>query len=183
LSKQKNIVLRVAITGPESTGKSTLAAQLAEHYNTVCTSEYARQYLDQLSRPYECGDLLEILDGQMNEEETKQSEANRLLFCDTDPIVLKIWSAYKYGSVDAKIQLEVLNRSYDLYLLTDIDLPWEYDKQREQPNKREYFFDLFEHELKSKQANYHIVRGGNDLRLKSAIGIVDDFVGTKPGQI
>jgi len=175
----RNEIVKIAITGPESTGKSTLTKQLAKYYQTVCTSEYARKYLDQLNRPYERDDLLQILHGQIAEENAQAKHARQVLFCDTDPIVLKIWSIYKYGSAHSSINSEATNRDYGLYLLMDIDLPWKYDSQREHPNKRQYFYDLFEQELKARQANYRIVYGHGDQRLRSAIEIVDDFFNPK----
>ena len=165
----------MAITGPESTGKSTLSNQLAKYYQTVSTDEYARSFLDSLERPYEKKDLLEIANGQIREENSKQLAANRLLFCDTDLLVIKIWSEYKYGSLDPKILSEIGKRNYDIYLLTNIDLPWKYDIQREHPDKRAYFFNLFQKELKSIHANYHIIQGENDQRLKSAVKVIDAF--------
>ena len=85
----KNEILKVAITGPESTGKSTLSVQLADHYQTVSTVECARSYLDRLSRPYEKDDLLKIARSQIAEENSKLVYANRVLFCDTELIVIK----------------------------------------------------------------------------------------------
>jgi len=176
LNLTKPKIVRIAITGPESTGKSTLSNQLADYYKTVSTVEYARSYLDALERPYQKHDLLEIAKGQIEEENSKQLVANRLLFCDTDLLVIKIWSNYKYGIVDPFILSEITKRDYDLYLLADIDIPWEPDKQREHPTKRAYFFSLFENELKSAHANYHIIQGPIQERLKNAIKFIDNFI-------
>lgn len=176
--KKKNII-KVAITGPESTGKSTLARQLADHYNTVWVHEFARSYIEQLDHPYEKEDLLEIAKGQISEEEIAESKANDILFCDTELLVIKIWSKYKYGTVDPKILSEINKRSYDLYLLTDIDLPWEFDSQREHPENREYFIKWFERELKEFNANYYIIHGNKGKRLTTSIRIIDAFLRQK----
>ena len=77
--------------------------------------------------------------------------SNNYLFCDSELTVIKIWSEYKYGSIDPLISTEHNKRSYDLYLLLDIDLPWEYDSQRENPERRKYFFDWFEKALVGKK--------------------------------
>jgi NadR type nicotinamide-nucleotide adenylyltransferase len=175
VKRDKDKILKVAITGPESTGKSTLSDQLADHYHTVSTVEYARSYLHQLNRPYERHDLLKIAKGQIEEENSKLLHANRMLFCDTDLVVIKIWSMYKYGVLDPFIEAELGKQHYDIYLLTDIDLPWYPDVQREHPDKREYFFKLFRSELEAIQANYHIISGSKRERLHNAIRVVDDF--------
>lgn len=166
-------ILRVAITGPESTGKSTLAKQLAEHYKTVWVPEFARTYIDQLSRSYTQKDLFEIAVGQINEEDGLANKANTLLFCDTELLVIKIWSDYKYGFVDPALLTQIKQRRYELYLLMDVDLEWEYDPQREHADKRVYFFNLFKNELENIGANYHIVNGSSEARLRNAINAVD----------
>ena len=112
---------RIAITGPESTGKSKLAQNLAGHYHTVFVPEYAREYIDNLNRPYNQEDILEIArarqDGRRGGKEGK-----RILFCDTELIVTKIWSEVKYGICDPWILGEIESRKYDLYLLCYIDI-------------------------------------------------------------
>ena len=182
MDRKKSDIIRIGVTGPESTGKSTLSSQLANHYQTVSTTEYARIYLDALDRPYGQKDLLEIAKGQVAEEEARQAVANKLLFCDTDMIVMKIWSIHKYGTVDPYIIYELGKRRYDIYLLTDIDIPWIYDKLREHPTKRTYFFDQFESELKLINANYHIIRGSEEERLLKAIKIIDDYISSRDVQ-
>jgi NadR type nicotinamide-nucleotide adenylyltransferase len=168
-------VKKIAITGPESTGKSTLARKLAEHYKTLWVPEYARTYIDQLDRPYEQHDLNQIAKGQIFHENEFISKSNKFMFCDTELTVLKIWSAYKYGNVDSYILSEYKNSSYDLYLLLDIDLPWEYDSQRENPDQRKYFFDWFEKELRLKGANYQIINGNADERLENACRAIEHY--------
>lgn len=176
MSENRNKLIRIAITGPESTGKSTLSKQLAHHYDTVWAREFARTYIDKLDRPYDKNDLLEITKGQLNEEDTMAKKANQLLFCDTELLVIKIWSEHKYGRVDSYIISEIEKRHYDLYLLTYIDLPWRQDDQREHPEKRDYFFDWYKRELKSMGANYHVIQGSNEERLNNSIYIIDHLL-------
>jgi NadR type nicotinamide-nucleotide adenylyltransferase len=166
-------IIRIAITGPESTGKSTIARKLAEHYKTVWIPEFARTYINQLNRPYKEHDLIEIAKGQISHEKELISKANKYLFCDTELTVIKIWSEYKYGNVDPDILSEYYKTSYDLYLLMDINLPWKYDPQREHPEKREFFFDWFESELKAKQADYHVIGGSDEERFENACMVID----------
>lgn len=161
------------MTGPESTGKSRLARQLADHYNTVYVPEFARGYIDSLGRPYEQHDIVEIARGQLLAEKRAKATANRFLFCDTELIVTKIWSLHKVGSCDPFILENILENRYDLYLLCDIDLPWEQDPQREHPHLRKFFFDWYKKELEGYGFPYEIIRGMGQQRLERAIVIID----------
>ena len=92
------MINRIAIIGPESTGKSTLAKELAEYYKTVYVPEVARFYIDELKRSYNQNDLLEIAKLQCDEEDKLLHQANEILICDTNLLVIKIWSEFKYGN-------------------------------------------------------------------------------------
>jgi NadR type nicotinamide-nucleotide adenylyltransferase len=168
------MIRRVAITGPESTGKSTMAEKLAHHYHTVWVPEYAREYIDGLGRPYDFNDIIEIAKGQYTREEELVSRANGLLFCDTDFIVLKIWCEFKYKICPDWILDKVNNHIYDLYLLPAIDLPWECDPQREHPHLREELFSLYRDELTNRRLNFSIITGEGDSRLDNAVRAVDE---------
>jgi NadR type nicotinamide-nucleotide adenylyltransferase len=183
-------VLKIAIVGPESTGKSELAAALAAHYKTPWVKEYAREYLTNLNRNYNYDDLLEIAKGQVLAEKKtiKNTTDNispmgpdsygdrRLLFFDTNLTVVKIWSEYKYGICDEWITSEVKNRKYDLHLLTDIDLPWQADPLRENPDNRKELFDLYFNELKHQQVAFEIVKGLGTERIRNAITIIENLL-------
>lgn len=166
---------RIAVIGPESTGKSEVCQHLARIYQTEWVPEYARFYLDRLGRPYEKEDLLEIAKGQVIWEDDKAEEAGEYLFCDTNLIVMKIWSEHKYGSCDPWILEELSNRTYDFYLLGNIDLLWRPDPQREHPKLRKYFFDLYENYLKDRNLSYGIVSGIEDMRVKCAKDLIENF--------
>jgi NadR type nicotinamide-nucleotide adenylyltransferase len=160
---------RIAIIGPESTGKSELAGQLAREYETEWVPEYARFYLDRIFRPYEESDLLEIAKGQLLWEDDKASYAKNLLFCDTNLIVIKVWSDHKYGRTDPWILEQLERRQYDHYILSDIDLPWRPDPQREHPQMRKHFLDIYRKYLEDHQLPYSVAVGEEGDRLKSAI--------------
>lgn len=166
---------RIAITGPESTGKSRLAIQLAGYYNTVYVPEFARGYIDSLDRPYEQGDIVEIARGQLRKEQEMAMKANRKLICDTELIVTKIWSLHKYGSCDPFILENILHNQYDLFLLCDVDLPWEQDPQREHPHLRKFFFDWYKRELDGYGFRYEVVFGMGPQRLERAVAYVEDL--------
>ena len=166
-------IKRIAVTGPESTGKSQLAAQLARHYNTVYVPEFARDYIDRLDRPYNQHDILLIAKGQLRSEEEMVGQANKLLICDTELIVAKIWSLHKFGNCDPFIRTHIRTNVYDLYLLCDVDLPWEQDPQREHPTLRKYFFDWYRRELDNYGFPYEIIRGMGQQRLELAVAVID----------
>lgn len=165
--------IRVAITGPESTGKSMLTAQLAMHYNATMIVEYAREYLDRLSRPYDYDDILKIAKGQLAMENAVLHSTEKFLFTDTEAIVTKIWCDVKYGRCHPWILEQIRNHPYDLYLLCNIDLPWMDDPLREHSDKRNYLFNLYQEELMQRKLPFSIISGSGDNRLKQAIKVID----------
>ena len=168
-------MIKVAITGPESTGKSTLASALASHYHTIWVPEFARDYLNNLGRPYSFEDVEKIAFGQINTEDKLTATANNILFCDTELSVIKVWMQYKYHFVPDWINAEIAKRHYDLFFLCDIDMPWEPDPQRENPDLRRFFFDWFVKEIESNNQNYKIVSGNQQKRLQAAVEVIDQL--------
>jgi NadR type nicotinamide-nucleotide adenylyltransferase len=171
-----NAIIKIAVVGPESTGKSTLSAQLAEHFNTVWVPEYAREYLTHLGRTYNLDDLYTIARGQLEAETRLAHEANQLLICDTTLTVIKIWAKHVFAVFPDHIEALYKPEQYALHLLTDIDVPWEDDPLREHPQQREHLFNLYEQELKIKHIPYTIIRGDRDQRLRSAIHFIEEHL-------
>ncbi|MBN2236510.1 MAG: ATP-binding protein [Bacteroidales bacterium] len=169
------MLYKLAIVGPESTGKSKLAEQLAAYYNTKFVPEIARDYLNGLGRNYTENDLLQIAKKQQDAITKAQSQANTFLFVDTELLVIKIWSQVKYKKVHPWILDQFKEQDFDLFLLTNNDIPWEADPLREHPNKREYLFKLYEKELKKEGLHYKIIGGQGQERILNAIKIIDDF--------
>lgn len=169
-------IKKVCIIGPECTGKSELATVLAKYYQTACVAEYARAYLNKLGRPYEQYDLTKIAHGQVRMEDEWMSEAKRVLVCDTNLLVIKIWSEHKYGNCDKEILELIKNRSYDLYLLTYIDVPWEADPQREHPDKREHFWHLYKNEITHSGIPFIEIAGTRDERMQKSIAAIDTML-------
>ncbi|MEX2514025.1 MAG: ATP-binding protein [Cyclobacteriaceae bacterium] len=168
-------IKKVVVIGPESTGKSTLTAALAKHYQEPWVPEYARDYLYSLNRGYHFEDLLKIAKGQIEKEIELEEKADGLLFCDTDLHVIKVWSEHSFGKLDPWIKETMTSRRYDLYLLTDIDVPWEPDPLREHPHPkmRKYFFDLYHEYLKATGVPYLKISGDPQARLNAGIQAVD----------
>jgi NadR type nicotinamide-nucleotide adenylyltransferase len=157
---------KVVVIGPESTGKSTLSEKLANDFNTVWTPEFAREYIAQLTRPYVQSDLLAIAEGQLALEQEQLQKADKVLICDTDLYVVKVWSEHKYGDCDARILEAIARQSCDLYLLTYIDLPWEEDPQREYPDPemRNYFYQVYRDIVMQSDTPWVDVRGSFEAR-------------------
>ncbi len=163
------MIKRVAITGPESTGKSWLAKRLAAYFNTVWVEEYAREYLVEKGANYKFEDVVNIAKGQQKKEQELLLKANKFLFCDTEPMVTKIWSEVVFNKYDKWIENEIANNPYDLYLLCYSDLPWEPDPLRENPYNRKELFELYLNELSTRGYNYWIVKGEGEARFESAL--------------
>jgi NadR type nicotinamide-nucleotide adenylyltransferase len=143
--------LKITITGPESSGKTTLARQLAEAFDTLWVPEYARDYIDQLDRPYRESDLLEIAEGQVAREDEYAEKNQTLLFCDTSLEVIKIWGEFRFQRCHPWILEQLVIRQPDLYLLCTPDLPWGYDPQRENPDDRDILFEIYQKELAGRR--------------------------------
>ncbi len=172
-AQPKSKIRKVAIVGPESTGKTVLAELLADHFQTEWVPEYARDYLDRINRPYTRDDLEIIALEQINMEDRMEKNADKLLICDTTLLVIKIWSEFKYGDCPEWILDEVKHRYYDMHLLTYIDIPWVQDPQREHPHKRQFLYDLYVRELQQLGIDYIEIRGPLQERLNRSIGEIN----------
>ena len=168
-------LIKVAIVGPESTGKTFLAQKLAGHFDTHWVPEYAREYLDKTGGEYEQSDLLKIARGQVDLEDKLAEKSRNLLICDTNLLVIKIWSEHKYQNCHPWILQEILRRKYDLHFLCDIDLPWQEDPQREHPHLRTYFLDRYQTELTNLKVPFHMIRGNEMKRFHAAVNAIDNL--------
>lgn len=166
-------MISIAIVGPESTGKSTLSKSLAEYYQTLWSEEYAREYLTELVRPYKQSDLLEIAAGQLELANKAKQKANGIVFHDTDLLVIKVWSEFKFGDCDPWIIEQYELNKADLYLLTDTDIPYEDDPLRENPSQRGELFEIYEQELIKSEANYQVIKGGLAERLDQSVQYIN----------
>ncbi len=180
LQKPINIV-KVVLFGPESTGKTTLASQLAYHYQTVWAPEYARNYLQKKwnnkRQVCEHNDLIPIAIGQMKLENKLAKRADKVLICDTDLLETKVYSEEYYdGVVDRDLEAAANKNQYDLYLLTYIDIPWKLDSIRDRPGQRENMFNAFENTLKKFDRPYILLKGDEETRFKKAVASIDEVL-------
>lgn len=165
---------RIAITGPESTGKSTLSAQLAEALDCPWRPEAAREYLNDLGRPYEEADLMQIFRKQHQAENALLRPFPEFLILDTEETVLRIWSEEKYGRCDLRILQSLAENPPDLYLLTGIDLPWEPDPLREHPDPadRLRLWKAYQDAVIASGKPWRALEGSPEQRLKAALEAV-----------
>lgn len=174
-------IIRIALFGPESTGKTTLSKQLAHYYDTVWVREYAREYLQEKwnneRKTCELEDILPIAYGQMALENKWVKRADKVLICDTDLLETMVYSEQFYdGKADEKLRIAAINNTYDLYLLTYIDTPWEADDLRDRPHQRLEMFKAFEKALIDFNKPYLLLKGNKQERLDKAITAIDKLI-------
>ena len=181
---------KIVIIGPESTGKSTLCQQLAEHFETVWCPEYAREYLLTNGKDYSYTDLLTIAKGQIAGEENwaelLEKRAAPLLeqdydipyFIDTNMVVMKVWAEFVFNKCHPYIEDQLAKRKYDHYLLCQPDLEWEKDELREYPDleTRERLFFIYKNYLEQQSVPWTLIKGKNDDRIQSAIHTVNKIL-------
>lgn len=160
---------KIAVVGPESTGKSAVAQFLAQQLHTVCVPEYARYYCQHLNNQYTVEDEVNMFYGQIALEEALFPLAkNHLLICDTTIMTVKIWCDYLFGDTPKHVKDEIATRHYNHYLLMDIDLPWEDDPLRDFPDQREHFLEVWKKELGALGSHYTVISGQGDARFENA---------------
>lgn len=169
---------RVCVFGPESTGKSTLTRDLARHFDTLYVHEYARPLLDFKDGRCDYEDIERIARGQAAAEDALAPRANRVLFCDTDPLTTSIWSDVFFQKCPAWVSEEAALRTYDLYLLLDVDVPWVNDGQRYFPDdpRRRAFFERCRDTLDALARPRVLIRGDWPERLAHAIAAVKQHI-------
>ncbi len=167
-----NPIKRIALLGPESSGKSTLAFALAEHFSSGWVPEFAREYLANKNGQYQYADLTKIAQGQLASEQKILQEANQFLFCDTELLTIKIWSEAKFKICHQWIEKELTQQTYDLYLLCKPDFDWCPDPLRENPTQGAVYFELYQKALLERKWPFKVMAGPHDTRLKQAIEAV-----------
>src|SRR5436305_12999388 len=178
------MIKKIVAIGPESTSKSTLCKELAEHYNTIWCPEYAREYLNQNGVKYNYDDLKKIAQGQLmiedyfaeklNAESLTLKAEGSLLFIDTNMYVMKVWYEYVYNKCEQLVLDEIAKRKYDLYLLCNIDLPWIDDPMREYPEEqpRIELYNIYKDLLINQSTLWVEINGNYNERVQKAIAAV-----------
>lgn len=173
---------KIVIIGPESTGKSTLATQLSQHYNGLWVPEYAREYLLLHGKDYSFEQLLDIAEGQLQLETahlerstTEENDKVKFIFLDTDMYVMKVWCEFVFGKCHNRILDEVVKRKYDLYLLCSTDLPWVKDELREYPDlaARQKLYHMYKDIMVNQDVPWVDIKGNYEERFQVAVNAID----------
>ncbi|MDP2089075.1 MAG: ATP-binding protein [Flavobacteriaceae bacterium] len=181
LRQKPSNIIKIVLFGPESTGKTTLSKLLANHYKTEWVPEYAREYLqnkwDLEQKTCEPHDLVPIAIGQISLENELSKKATDLLICDTDILETMVYSQTYYGNfVDPILEEAAMANTYNLYLLTSIDIPWEKDDLRDRPEQRQEMFKAFENALINYNRSYVLLTGDTINRFKKVVKIIDELL-------
>ncbi len=172
---------RVVVTGPESTGKTTLVAELAARFGARAVPEYVRVYLEGLP-PREPPSLVfyeeveTIARGQIAAEDEAAQAGGVLIICDTDLLSTRIYSDHYFGRCPEWIARAARTRRYDLHLLLDVDLPWAPDPMRDRPQGRREMLQAFEAELAAAGRRVVRVSGVGRVRFSMAEAAVVELL-------
>lgn len=167
--------VKIVFTGAESSGKSTLSQRMASHLGGIWVPEYSRDYIENLQRKYTYADIETIAKYQINYE--RNLPDNSFIVFDTWLIITKVWFDFVYGKHPDWLHQAIVNSDIELFLLCDIDMPWQADKVRENGGEnRKKLHEIYIGELQKYQFNYHIVSGIDEARFQNAKLIIDKFL-------
>lgn len=164
--------IRIAVTGPESTGKSVLAAKLAKHYDAVLVKEYARTYYSKHPYKNTRDEIISIAEGQIEAEQTALKTTNSVIICDSDLINIKIWLEYYHYSIPKFILDYLAKNPYDLSLLLYPNTPWIADSLRTNPSNRIELYECFKTTLLKYNYSFEIVQELDGARFLEAVQFI-----------
>lgn len=167
----------VAITGPESTAKSTLTIALAKYYQGNYFMEYAREYLKEKGHNYKYEDVEAIAKKQVDQYKEGIRKQKSIIFFDTWLIITKIWFIRVFKRIPDWLETAIEDHPIDLYLLCKPDIPWEPDPLRENGGKeRLSLFQEYKEELIRKNYTYIEIGGVGEERINNAIKAIDSII-------
>ncbi len=169
-------MFRIAVIGPESTGKTVLAERLARYSGAVHIEEYARTYVERLSQPYTFDDVCAIARQQIEVlHQSYETGCQTGYIFDTDLVITKIWFLDKYGFCPDWVEEALLRFPMDYYLVCYPDLPFVPDPVRENPHRRLELFEAYVSEIRHLHIPFAVVRGTGDSRFLSALSALPDL--------
>jgi len=171
-------MIKIALTGPESTGKTELSRQLAEYFHAAWEPELAREYIEKLNREYTYEDVVKIarLQAEQEKKYENREDDQSFVFFDTDLIITKVWLEYKYQKVPEFVTERLSTRFFDLYLLCEPDLPWVADPVREHGDDRAFFFEWYQREIEKLKTPYVKINGVGEERLRNALKAIENYI-------
>lgn len=172
-------MIKIAITGPESTGKSTLTQLLADYFHAPWCPEYSREYFKSHSIKYSLGDVIIINEMQWNRfnDLVRNAQNEKIVFSDTEALVNRVWTEERFGCCPPEIKKIARKAQFDLYLLCYPDLPWEYDPLREDKDNRMHLYQHYVELLNKMGASYYVIKGDGEQRLENALHILFENFG------
>ena len=165
--------LNIIVTGPESSGKTTLTLNLAFHFKCTWNAEVARSYLEAINRPYTQEDVLAIAKLQLNNLDVVKANGLPIHIFDTSLLVIKVWLQEKYNTTVTWIEEALRIPTNDLYVLCKPDMAWEADPFRENEYDRDRLFVIYELALKKLEKEYLVVEGSVEDRVVAVAKHVD----------
>ena len=167
--------MRIIVSGPESSGKTTFSKLLSQQLNCPWVEEYAREYLSLKEGKYEFIDLEKI--AQRQEQIQSDWEAQEgLIVCDTGLMVIKVWAAYKFDRSIPWLEQQWESRKKDYYILCKPDIPWEPDPLRENPTDRMKIYDIYKQNFDSLGLDYVSVGGSLEQRLTRSLDFLQSRI-------
>ncbi len=157
---------KIAVIGPESSGKTTLVEFISKEFDVVAVEECAREYLLNLDNPtiYSLDDLIEIANIQFDKFERTQSKSNNIIISDTEILTVKIWAEDKFGYCPNEINELFSKQSFDIYLLCKPDIEWKYDILREDKDRRDIIFNIYRNYCIEFKLKYIVIEGDIESR-------------------
>ncbi len=164
----------IALTGPESCGKSWLAVKFSSKYKGTLVTEFSRDYLNCKMGSYEQEDL--FIMAEIHHRILLEQAKSDLVVCDTDMLTYYIWNKIKYNDDSDVLRSFWLQTIPDFYLLTYPDIAWQFDPLRESPHQRFTLFNAYLREIQELRCPYAIVTGQGNLRFVNAEFAVLSFI-------
>jgi nicotinamide riboside kinase len=163
------MTLHICLHGAESTGKSTLAPQLAAALGADIVPEFGRTYCEAHGTDLTPDDLRAIFKGHVAATRAVRAAHPAAIISDTDPLMTQAWSVMLFGQRLADI--DGWGDVADFYLVPDLDLPWHDDGTRlfGTMAQRQRFMDIAVVELDRRNLRWAWVRGQGEARLASAL--------------
>jgi NadR type nicotinamide-nucleotide adenylyltransferase len=172
---------RICVTGPECTGKSTLAQHLATHFGAELVPEAARLYAERINRELRSTDV-ELIAAEhitMADDAARRviDRGGGMLILDQDLVSTVVYGKDYYAFSSAWLVGEAVRRQADLYLLCDVDVPWVSDGIRDRPSDRDAMFRMFSEALDELAVPTARISGGWDERWQLAVAACRPVLG------